>query len=118
MNRYESAKAIYQAGLERVRTKKPPKNQKFLPGTFVDIDKEMPDFMSHFESAKPAMVQCTYAHAYGGNDVESYSLLIRYAHDRWSEVSWYYESQLTAITDADRINQYKKEVELLEEEKE
>lgn len=92
-NHYASAKSYYEQSLERVRTTPYPKGQKFPPGTRVRISDKLEDCMSHFVSGKTATVQYTYAHAYGGDDVEKYSLDI----DGVGEISWYYEHQLTPL---------------------
>lgn len=49
--------------------------------------------MSHFPKGRNATVMYTYAHAYGGNDVKSYSLNV----DGHRYISWYEEDQLTAL---------------------
>lgn len=109
-NREEMANAIYQAGLERVRTTPHPPEQKFKPGTFVMIARDLGSTMKHFESGLPARVEYTYKHAYGDGDAKEYSLLIREKPGQWSEVTWYYEDQLTEITDQKEIAQYEKEL--------
>ena len=94
--RFAQASSIHAQGMERVRTTPPPKKQKYKPGTRVLIAKDLGPSMSHFpgKGQKTTVLQ-TYAHAYGGDDVKSYSLDI----DGYGEVAWYYESQLTPITD-------------------
>lgn len=91
--RHAEALEIHRAGLERVKTMPPPNGQKYLPGTRVRIADDLGSSMAHFESGKNATVRYTYAHAYGGSDVDSYCLDI----DGHGEVSWYYESQLTPL---------------------
>jgi len=90
---HQQAKSIYRAGLSTVANSDPPKGQKFPPGTRVRIADDLGSCMEHFEKGKNATVEYTYAHAYGGNDVKSYSLNI----DGVGSVSWYDECQLTAI---------------------
>lgn len=107
--RFEEAKAILAAGMARVRNTPEPAGQKFRNGSFVWIAKDLGDSMRHFENDRPARVEHTYAHAFGGQDVESYSLLIR-GEAKWYSVSWYYESQLTPITDAAQIAGYEREI--------
>jgi hypothetical protein len=92
MSRYKEAKAYYNQALERVKTTPEPKLQKFPVGVKVKIAKDLGKFMSHFKSDVEAIVEHTYAHAYGGNDVYSYSLIIN-----GSSTAWYYENQLTLI---------------------
>lgn len=91
--RHAQAQGIYCAGLELVKTTPPPKGQKYPPGTRVRIADDLGSSMAHFESGKNATVRYTYAHAYGGDDVDSYCLDI----DGHGEVSWYHEHQLTPI---------------------
>lgn len=112
--RLADAKAIHKAGLERVATLPPPEGQKFLPGAFVWIAKDLGGSMSHFQKDRPARVQYTYAHAYPWGTEErqqkEYSLLVRYDDGSWSSVAWYYESQLTEITDQVLIEKFKSEI--------
>lgn len=77
--------------MERVRTTPEPKNQKFPCGSRVMIVDDLGPNMSYFTSGVGATVIYVYAHAYGGNDVESYCLDV----DGEGKVSWYYESQLS-----------------------
>ena len=92
MGRYEDAKAYYEASMERVRTTPPPKGQKFPPGARVKIADDLGPYMAHFISGVEAVVDHTYAHAYGGSNVDDYSLLID-----GSPHAWYHEHQLTLI---------------------
>ena len=59
--------------------------------------------MSHFTSGVYAKVHHTYAHAYGGSNVDSYCLVIQAGRNGWSEVAWYYENQLELVTDQEII---------------
>jgi hypothetical protein len=104
------AHGIYSAGLRKVAKTPVPKGQKFLPGTFVWIAKDLGPYMSHFDNDRPAFVEYTYAHAYWGNNIDSYSLVVRYDDGTWSSIAWYNENQLTEITDQTLIEQYKKEL--------
>jgi len=91
--RLADANAIYQQGMERVKNTPPPDGQKFAPGTRVHIAKDLGPMMQHFKGDVDATVLYTYAHAYGGDDVESYSLGV----DGYGTVAWYKEWQLTEI---------------------
>lgn len=104
--RLKYATSVYEAGMERVKTIPVPSTQKFNPGTFVMIAAYLGPSMRHFENNRPAQVEYTYAHAYGGDDTKTYSLLVRYDDGEWSGVAWYNEEQLTEITDPELINQY------------
>jgi hypothetical protein len=106
--RLADAKGVYAAGMERVATTPAPKGQKFPVGSFVRIGK-LPACMSHFPSNTPAKVEHTYAHAYGGKDVKSYSLLVK-EEDRWDSVAWFEENQLTQITNKKVIAGYEAEI--------
>jgi hypothetical protein len=88
--REAQANIIYQNGLNRVKNTPAPKGQKFPVGARVRIADNLGKYMSHFPSGKLATVEYTYAHAYGGNDVKSYSLLI----DGMGSHAWYEEWQL------------------------
>jgi hypothetical protein len=94
---YEARKAqseeMYKRGLENVNNNTEPKGQKFPCGSRVRITDDLGRFMSHFESGCDATVRYTYAHAYGGDNVESYCLDV----DGYGEVAWYEEQQLTLI---------------------
>lgn len=106
---YPFAQSIYEAGLERVKETLPPKNQKFLPKTFVKIIDKLPECMSHFTSGVYAQVEYTYSHAYGGGDVKSYSLLVRKTNKTWSSSAWYKENQLTQVTHKKILKKLKEE---------
>lgn len=92
MSRLSDATAYYNRGLERVATTPYPEGQKFAPGTRVRIADDLGMFMSRFPAGVMATVCHTYAHAYGGNDIESYSLDV----DGHGNISWYNVNQLTA----------------------
>ena len=91
--RRADAAAMYQQGLENVKNNPEPEGQKFPVGSRVKINKDLGASMSHFKSDVTATVEYTYAHAYGGHDVKSYSLYI----DDHGSVAWYREDQLTLI---------------------
>lgn len=93
MNRLEAAEHHAQA-MERVRSAPVPDNQKFAPGDRVRIVDDLGPAMTHFKSGVNATVEYTYAHAYGGDNVDSYSLII----DDYGSVAWYHECQLSLIT--------------------
>jgi len=98
-DRLADAKVIHANGKEAVREDPVPENQKFPVGAFVKIADDLGSTMDHFKSGVYAKVDHTYGHAYGGDDVESYSLYIRYKKDTWHETAWYEEWQLTLVTD-------------------
>ena len=108
---WKRARAIYDQGLRNVAQNSIPDGQKFLPGTFVWVAKDLGESMSHFLKDRPARVQYTYAHAFGGSNIYSYSLLIRYDSGKWSSVAWYKENQITEINDLNLIDAYLKEIE-------
>lgn len=90
--RLAGAQGIYAQGLENVKNDPEPKGQKFANGSKVRIADDLGESMSHFQSGVDAIVEYTYDHAYGGGDVESYSLLID-----GNSSAWYEEHQLTQI---------------------
>ena len=72
--------------------------QKFKRGSRVRIRDKMPDYMSHFDCDCEAIVVYTYAQAYGGDDIDSYSLLLlKEDGEPYNLVCWYEEYQLTLI---------------------
>ena len=83
-------KVTYEQGLENVKSLPEPDGQKFPVGSRVYIQKDLGSAMSHFRSGCWATVEYTYAHAYGGNDINSYSLII----DDHGSSAWYEEYQL------------------------
>ena len=95
--RLAQAQGIYQAGLEKVKNTPEPDGQKIACGSRVKIADVLDDCMSHFPAGKLATVLYTYAHAYWGNDVESYALDI----DNMGYSAWYYEHQLEAVDEDD-----------------
>lgn len=112
MSRFSRAQEFYEYGMRRVKETPPPEMQKFLPGEFVNIKKVLNASMSHFEAGIPAMIEYTHAHAFHGDDIDSYSLLIRSnVEKKWKSVAWYDEGQLTKIEDKNTIEKYKKEIE-------
>lgn len=84
---------VNEVGEHRRKTTPPPAGQKFRPGQRVFIAVDLGKSMHHFPSGRKATVLYTYAHMYGGDNVTSYCLDV----DDYGEVSWYYESQLTAV---------------------
>ncbi len=104
----ERARLIHKRGLKRVKTTNPPAKQLFPIGSFVQIAKDLGSSMSHFENDRPAQVQYTYKHAYGGDERQAkiYSLLVRYDNGTWNSIAWYEEHQLTRISNDALISQY------------
>lgn len=90
--RLSQAKSFHLEGICRVVSVPEPQGQKFPIGSRVWIGK-MPPYMSHFEGECEATVLHTYAHAFGGDNVEDYCLDV----DGHGEISWYEENQLTEI---------------------
>lgn len=91
--RHAHAKAYYQNGLERVANTPEPEGQKFPVGSRVKI---LGDASPHprIGTGKVAVVEYVYAHAYGGDNVKSYSLNID--GNSWA---WYDESQLERVSE-------------------
>lgn len=107
--RLKYAQGIYAEGLRKVATEPAPPKQKYPKGSFVYISKASGPAMRHFQSDTIARVEYTYAHAYGGDNVDSYSLLVRYPDGKWSRVAWYREEQLELVTDPKIIKKLKAE---------
>lgn len=76
--------------------------QKFRILSFVRVCKEMPEYMSHFDSDFDAIVEGTYSQLHGGRDVDSYSLYKIQDGKIVDNISWYEEDQLTLLPDQDR----------------
>lgn len=70
----------------------------------------MPENMSHFTKGLPAIVEYTYSQRYGGNDIKSYSLLVRESDNNWNSICWYDEEQLEVIKDVNFISVCKTEI--------
>ena len=93
--RESQAKSYYEQGMKKVASFPEPEGQKFPNGSRVRISDDLGPSMSHFKSGANATVCYTYAHAYGGADVKSYTLDI----DDYGSSAWYHEHQLTAINE-------------------
>lgn len=89
--REAEAKAYYEQSLRRVNITPEPKGQKFHIGERVWITNEKFSTRCHFTIGRWATVQYTYAHAYGGDNIEDYSLDI----DGKGSSAWYPEWILT-----------------------
>jgi len=108
--KHAEAKSMYEEGLQNVREDPMPKGQKFAPKVFVKIADELGSTMSHFQSGLFAHVEFTYAHAYGGSNIDSYSLLVRGDNGRWSSVAWYEEHQLAKVENKYLIKKFEREI--------
>ena len=97
IERLSDATGRYNQGLGNVANNPEPEGQKFPVGSRVHIAKDLGNSMSHFNSDCDATVEYVYAHAFGGSDVKSYSLII----DDYGSVAWYHEWQLTLIESED-----------------
>jgi hypothetical protein len=92
--REAEAQAYFEQALQRVANTPEPEGQKFPNGSRVLIANDLGETMAHFGGkGKKATVQFVYAHAFGGDNVKSYSLNV----DGLGSCAWYYEHQLTAI---------------------
>ena len=91
--RKSEASSYYQLALIKVAETQTPDGQKFAKEQRVKIADDLGRSMTHFKSGVEAVVEYTYAHAFGGDDIKSYSLRF----DDGSTSAWYYESQLTAV---------------------
>lgn len=87
--REEQAKSYYEKGIIRVATTPEPEGQKFPCGVRVHIANNLDNLYAGFD----ATVGYVYAHAYGGNDVTSYSLIV----DGRGSAAWYKEEWLSPI---------------------
>ena len=91
--RYAAACGIYERSLIRIAEEPEPKGQKFPVGCRVRIADDLGRQKRHFKSGCNATVNHTYAHAYGGSNIDDYCLDI----DDHCQVAWYQEHELTKI---------------------
>lgn len=70
------------------------KTQKYKRGDMVRIAKDLGPSMSHFEADQDAIVMGSYRDQFGGDNVDSYTVMLC---ESGGETSWYYEHQLTFI---------------------
>jgi hypothetical protein len=90
--RNQQALDYYRQGLDKVKNTPEPEGQKFHVGARVHITSDLGIAMEHFTSGVDATVEYVYAHAFGGDNVKSYSLNIN-----GGSSAWYQECQLTLI---------------------
>ena len=76
--------------------------QKFRKLTFVKVDEEMPETMSHFDKGFVGIVEGTYSQIFGGRNIGSYALYKVEGDKIVNRISWYYEHQLTELKEQDR----------------
>ena len=69
--------------------------QKFPSGSIVVIASTLPD-NPHLVAGYEAVVECTYAQAYGGDDYQSYQLYIPTINE---SLFWYPEEYLSLPSD-------------------
>jgi len=79
--------------LEKVKTEPMPKGQKYAPGTRVRITG------GDWYKGLTATVEYTYAQAYWGDDVKSYSLNV----DGRGSSAWHHEENLTALAEQPNV---------------
>ena len=93
MSRSSDAATYTRKCMEKMKGKPEPPGQKYHVGERVMIAKDLGPMMRHFPKGKAATVMYTYAHMYGGDNIDSYSLDV----DGIGEISWYEEWQLSSI---------------------
>lgn len=96
---YYGADAIYNLGMLRVKNTLPPERQKFPIGSFV-----------YTKEKSPAKVEYTYSHAFGGDNIASYCLKIKFRDGLWASVSWFQEKDLVQIVDEELVLKLKQEI--------
>jgi len=77
--------------------------QKFRKLTFVNVSKDMPSYMSHFDNGFQGIVDATYSQHYGGSDIEHYSVYKIEDGKVCDKIAWYEENQLTAREEQDSL---------------
>ncbi len=90
-DRLQYAQGVYAAGVEKVRYTPQPKGQKFPVGSLVRIKG------GAWRVGLRAKVEFTYAHAFWGDNVRDYSLLVEVKDGKWSSCAWFDESILEEI---------------------
>ena len=85
------ARETFLKGLERVKNTPTPEGQKYAIGTRVQISENSPTWLQ-FPDGRIATVEYTYAHAFGGNDVNLYSLDLN-----GRSVAWFHDYELIPI---------------------
>jgi len=96
-------RVAYIAALRKLNAKPAGKDlptQKFKRGSRIHVTPSMPKSMAHFQCDFDGIVRYTYAQKFGGDNVDSYSLIV--LNDSGQPVyttSWYHEDQLTLVND-------------------
>jgi hypothetical protein len=70
------------------------KKQKFVRGDVVQIADDLGPTMSHFRGDTQAVVMGSYKDQYGGDNVDSYSVMFL---DNGQTCSWYHTHQMTLL---------------------
>jgi hypothetical protein len=68
--------------------------QKFGKLTFVNVTKDMPFYMKHFDCGFKGIVDGTYSQIYGGRNINSYAIYKLEDGKVVNRISWYEENQL------------------------
>lgn len=77
--------------------------QKFPAFSFVHVQKEMPEWKSHFDSDFDAIVLGSYSQLYGGDNIKSYSVAMTYEGVIINVISWYDDDQLSLLEKQDSL---------------
>lgn len=76
--------------------------QKFSQLSFVHVGDNMPPPMDHFDKNFDAIVDHTYSQAYGGVNIDDYSVYQLKDGKIVDRIAWYEENQLTLLPKQDR----------------
>lgn len=77
--------------------------QKFGIYEFVHIRKDLPAFMSHFDSDFDAIVQGSYADLCSGNNIHEYAVYKIKDEKIIDVIAWYSENQLSSLDKQDIV---------------
>ena len=73
--------------------------QKFPRGTFVQITKDLPTYMRHFEKDFVGVIEYSYKQEYGYGSTKSYSIVqLDKKGSPINTIAWYEEDQLTLVS--------------------
>ncbi len=76
--------------------------QKFKMFSFVHVTKDLSWSMKHFDCDFDAIVGGTYSQIFGGTNINSYKLYQLKDGEIYQPIAWYYEDQLTLLSEQNR----------------
>jgi len=76
--------------------------QKFSKLSFVQVAKELPEYMDHFDNNFVAIVDGTYSQLFGGTNINYYMLYQIEQGKIVNRCGWYEENQLTPLPEQNK----------------